>query len=171
MKQILSIALFCLISFAANAQFNKGCVMLGGTAGYNKNSVEGEDAGSEFNLSPTVGYFFTSKIAVGAGISFSSYSISGESASTYAINPFGRYYFAGNEKSAFFGQVGLALLKIGEDLNGTGFQVGAGADIFLNESVALEGVLSYQSAKIEEAKFSNFGVNFGIQAFLHRDAD
>ena len=51
----------------------------------------------------------------------------------------------------------------------TGFtaQVGAGIDFFLNESVALEGLLVYNYNKFSESfSFSSFGIWFGFQIFL-----
>ncbi len=95
----------------------------------------------------------------------------------FGLQPFARYYFARTGNTAFFGQGRLGLGSADVDpLFGffddsdsfVTWGLGLGTDIFLNEHVALEGLLGYDSRKYSDFDdpINNFGINFGIQVFI-----
>ncbi len=120
-------------------------------------------------INPSVGKFITDKWFVGVqpnlyasmtrfGVEKFSTASQSTSKSTYQILGLGitsRYYFADDKKTRFFGLMGLGVSQswyVADNIfsndatsKGTGIQyeVGFGADIFLNPEVALEPTLSY----------------------------
>ena len=135
MKKMLSAAtacLFLLFSTNVSAQFSKGSKFVEanfGNIGFNKSDSKGESGGSSsksdnkgfsINLFPRVGYFITDNFAVGAEVDIYFYNNKGnfynsagvkssDSKTTevsLGVGPFVRYYFAGDNRSRFYGQVG-----------------------------------------------------------------
>ncbi|TAK34344.1 MAG: hypothetical protein EPO28_16225 [Saprospiraceae bacterium] len=173
MKKLhLAIAGFALL-FATTVfgQTGKGSVLLGGTAGFTK---QFESAGDLFSitLSPTFGYFVADKIVLGGQLGFG-YSKSGDfSVSSFSLTPFARYYFGPEGTLKFFiqGEGGFLTSKFkggfsDESLSGAIFGGGPGIAIFLNDHVAIEGILKY-SKSTGDFDTSDLALLFGIQAYL-----
>ncbi len=170
-KLVFALLLACCAFTQANAQFAKGSLMLGGNVGFSSTSVAGTST-TQIGFSPLVGYFFTPEFAAGAQIAFVSVSAGGQSESVFAFGPFLRYYFVNTDKTGVFGQGEFALASYsGGGSTNTGWGLGAGVDFFLNESVALEGILKYssQSAGSGSESVGTFGLTFGVNAFLGRE--
>ncbi|MFC3366125.1 PorT family protein [Pedobacter fastidiosus] len=68
-KLLLSLVAVAGLVYSANAQTEKGKVILGGNVGFNSTKVEGA-AKSDFNFSvvPSVGYFVSNNFAIGTGV-------------------------------------------------------------------------------------------------------
>jgi hypothetical protein len=152
------------------AQTDKGGVLLGGTAGFQVQFTDPEST-TNVELSPQLGFFIDNNLAIGGALNLN-FAKSGETnASTFGIAPFGRYYFEG-EKSRLFvqAQVGYLSTKFdlfgdAETISGTQIGFGPGIAIFLNDHVAIEGILAYN---ILGGDFStnHLGLRFGVQAYL-----
>jgi hypothetical protein len=76
----LAVLLFLALSFPATAQFSKGTVFLGGTLStifQNSdnntpvNQIPNSQTTSNFGISPSVGFFLSEKMAVGAALNYS----------------------------------------------------------------------------------------------------
>jgi outer membrane protein len=169
---IYAILVSCLLlSQAAFAQPEKGSIMLGGTAGFNAYSY-GDYSSSYVYLIPQVGYFFTDRLAVGALLNLEFFGGDNDG-SWIGIGPYARYYFNGSGPARFFGQAGIEFYNIdfggnSDSFTNLGFNVGAGVDYFLNESVALEAMLNFNSNKDsdDDESSTNFGLNIGVAAFI-----
>lgn len=173
----MSIKSFLLFIAACNlmnhlyAQTGKGGVLLGGTAGFQVQFTDPEST-TNVELSPQLGFFIANNLAIGGALNFN-FSKSGDSnASSFGIAPFGRYYFEGEKSSRLFvqAQVGYLSTKFdffGDDetISGTQIGFGPGVAIFLNDHVAIEGLLAYN---ILGGDFStnDLGLRFGVQAYL-----
>jgi len=172
MKQITAtivISLF-LTSFVS-AQLNSGSKFIAGTSRLAVNSYSDKDLGSDldvdkyFNmgLNAKAGYFIKNRIAVGALADFGYSSLKYGSSdykdinSSFLLGPVARYYleyitlipFA--EASLGFGSSSSKILF---DTTETTYKhsllnasLGIGADYFLNENIAIEGLLNYSIKK------------------------
>ena len=164
--------LSCLLfSQSAFAQPSQGSIMIGGSAGFNSRSYDG-DTYTYIYLLPEVGYFVTDQIAVGALLNLEFFGGDGDG-SWIGIGPFGRYYFNNSGPARFFGQAGIEFYNIdfggnSDSFTNFGFNIGAGVDYFLNESVALEALLNFNSNKDQDDDESekNIGLNIGVSVFI-----
>ncbi len=162
---------FACFTMQLVAQPEQGSVMIGGSAGFNAYSY-GNYSSTEIWLAPKVGYFITDNIAVGALLDFTFYG--GDDEGTYIeFGPYGRYYFNNSGSARFFGEVGVDIVswdpgKNFDSSSNFGFNIGAGVDYFLNNWVALEGMLNFNSNKEKDADESatNFGLRIGVAAFF-----
>jgi len=169
------IAMFCLLSASLMSQTQKGSVMIGGTAGFTS-SKTGDITETDITFSPMAGFFVMDQLAIGGGLNLGVSSIKqdGEtfSATTLGIQPMVRYYFNGSGNVRFFGQGNFQYASVKfEDQDArtaTGFGVGAGVSFFLNDHVAIEGLLGYNSLKVKDASDATgtFGLQFGVSTFI-----
>lgn len=117
-----------------------------------------DESCNSISFNPFGGYFVIDGVAVGAGITIQSDSFKpdGQSGkftlSQLTVSPFGRYYHS----SGFFGHLGFNFgsAKFKDDIGGStfedkysvfGFELGGGYAIFLNDNVAIEPLLTYES--------------------------
>jgi hypothetical protein len=171
MKKVLSITLLALFCLEANAQLQKGNIMIGGSLSFSNNSSEQDFAtgfssseATSFRLSPKAGYLLSDRAVIGLGLglitSMNEYTSNSSSQETRSkgldISPFYRQYFSLSDKVAFFahGTATLGFSKSksksqnGTDVdetegNGTSYAIGIapGVNYFLNEKWALEASL------------------------------
>lgn len=154
--------------------------MIGGTAGFSS-SKTGDVTETDIVFSPMAGFFVIDQLAVGGGlgIGVSSVKQDGEtfSATTLGIQPMVRYYFNGSGNMRFFGQANFQYASVKfEDQDAqtaTGFGAGVGVSFFLNNHVAIEGLLGYNSLKVKDAEEATgtFGLQFGVSAFIGGGGD
>ena len=137
MKKILTsvfVATLLLGAGAAQAQLSAGHLLVGGSAGYSKDTPADSAANRESwtttgNFSPRAGYFIKDNLVVGLDITFrGTRSVSDidvpssdgndgfeqketTTTTTRQFGPFVRYYKPVSEKAAFFGHLGLAGVK------------------------------------------------------------
>lgn len=179
MKNLFLPAIFLLATCTLSAQIQKGSVLIGGSVGINSAHMEEADNFS-LTLLPKAAFFVADKFAVGGSVSlaFSSYEILGERSSSvsFGLEPLARYYFNGAGRVRAFGQAttGFQVVKF-EDSDaesGFSFGMGIGADFFLNDNVAIEGILGYDYFRYPDSDYDqgNIGLNVGIAAFLGRSA-
>ncbi|MFN0014537.1 MAG: outer membrane beta-barrel protein [Saprospiraceae bacterium] len=168
MKNItLSLAAFlCLLGTSLSAQTQSGSIMIGGNAGFTSS-----DGTTDIEIAPMLGFFVMDQLAVGAALSFANTSSDLGDATGIGIGPFVRYYFMGEGKARVFGQANFDWISIKsgdqDAVTGTGFGGGAGVSIFLNDHVAIDGLVGYTSRSIGEGDaVGSFGIQFGVQAFI-----
>lgn len=140
---------------------------------------------SSINISPRIGWFVSEKWALGSSLTLNYSSNNFFNGLGLGVSPFARFYPQNsNGPLQWFLTAEIGLLYTsnefddavtgGIDFNSKGwlknFRTGAGLNWFLNEQVALEGILSYQYNEsstlpsIERA----IGFNVGFQFFLSR---
>jgi hypothetical protein len=174
MKKILLAAVVAFSSLAASAQ-----IWVGGSLGANFKTpdFDGAETLKEFTISPEVGYTLNDKWDIAVAINTNLASCDGESATSFAIEPYARYTFANMGNVSFFVDGGFSFgttetLPTGEAVEdedaedeATGgqdsFAIGVrpGIKYAVNEKlsfVAKLGWLGYKNVKDVE---SNFGFN------------
>jgi outer membrane protein len=196
MKKILfviPILFSCTLSFG---QFSQGRMLVGGGIGFQ--SLTNKDKSGSFSvtdskttiitLTPRFGYFVINNLAVGLGVEV----LSGKSkfeqsngelvSSQLLVGPFVRYYvgpgvfFQGdfNVGSSKDKSTGGSISQE-EKFNLSRWSLGAGYAIFLNDHVAIEPLISYQSlttkpkdSQDSDVKNINSGlnINLGIQVYI-----
>jgi len=196
MKRIVIILALAMISSGAFAQFNKGRYLVGGSFGItaltNKSKANSttttnyHDTG--FSLAPNAGYFIIDNLAVGAGLGLSTFStkFTGNNAgknntTSISLSPFVRYYLS---QGIFFqGQFGFGSLKDKTKDGATNtttttkystsnWSLGAGYAYFLNDYVAVEPTIGWQSNTVgrnnPDTKSINTGlfIRVGFQVYL-----
>ncbi|MBL7802741.1 MAG: outer membrane beta-barrel protein [Saprospiraceae bacterium] len=171
MKKCTLFVLALLFATTAFAQLQKGTVLLGGTVGFNNYSEEG-DGFTVINLSPTAAYFTSNRLAVGGRVNVAITTGDGLNQTVIGVAPLIRYYFNGSGNTRYFGQGSLGFQNQQVDGFGTSFWelgLGVGVDFFVNDRVAIEGVLGYsrtQGFEEFDGGFNTLGLNFGVVAFI-----
>lgn len=144
--------------------------MLGGTGGFD---VQNEDPDNivTINLAPNLGFFVIDNLAIGGLLDINSVKVGDNKSNVFGIAPFGRYYFgASNIKAFLHAQVGYISSKydfgIGDEtISGAQFGGGPGLAFFLNDHVAIEGLLAYEKWG-GDFDTSHVGLTVGVQAYL-----
>jgi hypothetical protein len=169
-------ALFVLLSAAAAwSQTSKGSMLIGGTAAFSMESVGSEDDVTTISLAPSAAYFVMDRFAVGGQFELLSSFNDEVTVTALGIQPLVRYYFTGSGVVQPFGQAKFnwSTIKVeGFDAEpGIGYGLGAGADFFLNEHVAFEAILGFDSFKLDSSteRSNKFGFTLGVIAFISGD--
>ena len=170
-KFFLTVAAVFAFGFA-NAQdktettgpgFSQGDTFVSGSFGINSTNNKNTDVKTNgFSIAPSVGYFFTENIALGARIGYSTdkTKVSGTTTgdnSSLAAGIFGRYYFTPASKFSVFTELAAAYQtdkdKISDvKVNGVGVGLGLGLSYFVSDHFAIEAnyaALTYTSAKAD----------------------
>lgn len=138
--------LFLFLGFGhfANAQIQKGTKTAGGSISFysitesakivsNGTTInEASRSNTQLILAPKAGLMLTDNIMAGTGLFLSS-----GGGSSFAISPFGRYYFPAGDRFYAFGEFSLLLG------NATSWNIGGGASYFIKDNVAIEGLLTF----------------------------
>ena len=171
-KFLMSAIVFALCSIgAANAQLEKGSVLVGGGIG---DIQFGLGSGSNFsiNLTPRVGYFVQNNLAFGAKVNAGFTGQRGDNTTfSYGINGFGRYYLGNKEveigpkEGHFFGEIGVGLGGVKGAEVGFNVNFGPGYAYFLNEHVALEALALY-NGQFGKGTVNGLSLNVGLQIYL-----
>ena len=155
-KIILTVAAVFAFGFAnaqdkkeSNEGFSKGDVFVTGAFGFGSEKT-GDDKTTIFTVAPSVGFFVTENIAVGARLGFSSRKVEAPAtpdAKTTGFNAdlFGRYYFTPASKFSVFGELaaGIGSNKfeqgtIDAKSKTFGVNAGVGVNYFLSSNWAIE---------------------------------
>ncbi|MDT0293036.1 hypothetical protein ACFQ3R_09825 [Mesonia ostreae] len=199
MKKILLFSAFVFLGLtSATAQLQEGNVMLGADLGnglLNKSSSGifgfnfglNDGAGYSVGINPKVGYFVKDNFMLG-GIVNLGFSKSAENngvstkATSYGVQALSRYYLTPNEagvnltkKGRFFLEANAGFagvnIKDGPTTNGFVFGAGPGYSYFLNNHVALEGIIKYNGlvGGGNTTYQHSIGLNVGVQVFLFSD--
>lgn len=197
MRKLFLLSAFVLLGTAlVSAQIQKGNLMIGsdlgnglvnkasnGLFGFNFGLNDG--AGFNVGISPKIGYFFEDNFLLGGVVNLG-FSKSAENSgiatksTTYGVQALSRYYLSLNEEGInnllqhgrFFieANAGFAGINIkdGPTTNGFTFGFGPGYSYFLNQHIALEGLLKYNGlvGGGNTTYQHSIGLNFGVQVFL-----
>ncbi|TKC09545.1 hypothetical protein [Pedobacter frigoris] len=165
-KLTLTFALGIAVMFGANAQIQKGHVMMGANIsrinfGLDKPNV------FDLEINPKAAWFVQDGLALGGDVLFGlSTQKGGGTDINYGIGALGRYYGAtgANEvvnNSRFFGEATVGINGVnpaqGGSTNGLGISFGPGFTYFVTPSIGLEGLLKYNGV-----------VGFGSSAYAHK---
>lgn len=184
MKKLMLVGAVALFT-AVNAQetstegFAQGNTFITGAVGFNSVKT-GNVKENNFTISPSVGYFVTPNVALGARVGYNNGTedngVVKSTLDTFTAGVFGRYYWMPASKFSIFAELGVDYMNTSEDsgvsgaekfkTNGFGFAFAPGINYFLNNHFALEakwGVLGFNSVKadVEGAKATN-NFNLGV---------
>lgn len=178
MKKLLIVCTVSLIADLSYAQFNKGRILVSGSASISHKKMEMKLAGqnSEMGsqtslvLSPKGSYFLIDNLALGLGFIFSNQTTKYKDlpekvkSKSFLLAPNVRYYFL--DKFFLHGEFAFG---VGKESNQTGgdddseskittAQLGLGYVYFLSDHVALEPVIGYSlsKTKLEVAQSPTF---------------
>jgi outer membrane protein len=185
MKKLLLVGALALFA-AVNAQetstegFAKGSTFITGAVGFSSTST-GDVKENQFTVSPSVGYFVTPNIALGARVGFDNATndngVTKAELNTFTAGVFGRYYWMPASRFSIFAELGADYVNVSYDngvagsskskANGFAAELAPGISYFLSSNFALEakvGVLGYGSVKpdyagAESTDNFNVGVN------------
>jgi hypothetical protein len=165
------------ISFSANAQLQKGNVLVGGdladiSLGLNSPNV------FNFDISPKAAWFIQDNVALGGYVNLGIQTAKGSNTTTsYGLGALGRYYM-GEDVSVlrhgrFFGEatVGFGGVNVsdgGGNTNGLNLSVGPGFAYFVTPNIGLETLLKYNGLTGfgSQSFQSTLMLNFGFQIYL-----
>jgi hypothetical protein len=164
---------FCTI-FSAQllvAQVQQGSNMIGGSSA----GVSFNDDAVGISLTPNLLHFIADRVGIGAGLGLDLVRADGETlTSSFSFSPTVRYYVTDGSPIKVFGQglFGIGSFKfLGDKSRFSTLGLALGADYFLNEHVALEGSLGWNSVKVKDVdRDGNFGLSFGVQVFFGGDS-
>lgn len=187
MKKVMlagALALFAAVNAqqsTATEGFAQGSTFVTGAVGYTSESFADEKV-SGFTISPSVGYFVTPNVAVGAKVGYTNGKNENGSVEVttdvFTAGLFARHYWMPASKFSIFAELGADYRNITVDsnvplateykANGFGIQLAPGINYFLNSNFALEakvGVLGFNSDKpdtdgAESTENFNFGLDF-----------
>lgn len=183
-KLFLTLTAAVAVTFAANAQTEKGKTILGGNVSYDYSKVKDADTeGHSLGIQPTVGFFVSDNFAVGTGIGYSyeentaaAAVVGGDKLNVFSVTPFARLY-KGDGDFKFFGQVSVPMgwgsAKDGDDKTGNteryGVELAPGFAYFPTEKIGIEFSvrgLYYQNTtfKPEGGADNNSTNSFGLNA-------
>lgn len=176
-KLIFTIIIGVSLSFGANAQIQKGNVMMGA----NLSDIRfGLDEPNEFtfNVSPKAAWFVQDRLAFGAEVDLGLATQKGSGTDiSYGVSALSRYYgvTGANEivrSSRFFGEATAGIQGYnpsgGDSTNGFGFSFGPGFTYFVTPSIGLEALLKYNGVIGfgSSAYAHNLGIGVGFQIYL-----
>lgn len=169
----LTISGLSMVSQNAEAQLQKGTVMVGGQLA-NLGFGFGTANNVQLQISPKVGYFVQNNLAIGAEVPLGFIAVRGsDPIFNYGVGAFGRYYFAPKEfninnvlnKGRFFAEAGLGIAGQTNVEVGFNIRFGAGYAYFISPNVALEASAMY-SGTYGTGNVSGLGINLGFQIHL-----
>ena len=156
---------FCFAQLVSAQTVGKGAWMIGGSAALDITKYkEADESTTSILLNPTLGYFIADDLAIGLGLTVFDNGDENSDA-FFGLGPFVRYYVT----DPIFIQAGVDLEL--NDGGGTSFGAKVGYSWFLNNGVAIEPALYFQSYSNDGDLFdySSFGLSVGIQAFANHE--
>jgi hypothetical protein len=168
---------FLMLSSIANAQLQKGNVLIGGDlAGLSLALNEG--SAFSINLTPKAAWFVKDNLALGGYVDFGLSTAKGDPTTVnYGVGGLGRYYFSSAEvavarSTRFFVEANAGIQGVnvsgGGSTNGLGLGFGPGLAYFVTPNVALESLLKYNGiiGFGTSATASLLQLNLGFQIYL-----
>ncbi|HWK58326.1 MAG TPA: outer membrane beta-barrel protein [Parapedobacter sp.] len=112
-KLLLTLTAAAAVTFAANAQTEKGKTILGGTVSYDYSNVKDVDGSEQsFSIIPSVGVFVSDNVAVGLGIGYAwgqeDNGVDKVKVGEFSAAPYARLY-KGDGDFKFFGQLSVPM--------------------------------------------------------------
>ena len=171
MKKILCCLLIAVsVAASVNAQTDKGDWMVGG--GLLLNTTKGN---TEFTLMPNVAHFFAKGFPAGAEMTISTGKFGMLRETTLGVGPFARYYFELKQPTFKpYVHAGFNVLSIRSKVEGEAaetetarsFLFGVGGAYFINDNVAIDGLIGYNHTKVENVSGQG-GLLFRIGFQVH----
>ena len=177
-KVYLSLIALLGITAAANAQLQKGNVLVGGdlanfSIGLKKGSI------TNLNLTPKAAWFVSNNFAVGAYVNFGlTTAKNAGTVVTYGVGPLARYYINDPKVNIlkhgrFFGEANAGIggqnaSGGGGSTNGLDLGIGPGYAYFITPNVGLETLLKLNGnvGFGNETSTSRLALNVGFQIYL-----
>ncbi|MBT1701861.1 autotransporter domain-containing protein [Chryseosolibacter indicus] len=166
MKKFLLIAVVMVMAFAANAQIEKGAVLLSGGSNLSFMSISPDngDSFSRFSLNTKVGYFLIDNLGAGLRLDYNKQDEWSET----IIGLFGRYYVNGN---IIVGANFASYKENNEgrwDPSGVGLGIEGGYAAFIGKTFAVEPTLNLDliSGDYDQTRF---GLNVALTLYLGRN--
>jgi len=176
-KKLLFIITIAVFSTNVNCQITKGNWLVSGSLSFSRLQSSSEATlqfkQTNFQISPTIGYFLKDKFALGLrpSLSYGSNTIA-NSSTAFNVGPFARYYFLNSEKifNLFCeGSYSYGTISGGQKLNTYAFN--AGPVLYFNSAVGLEFILGYSVSKVIGFKGNNTAMQAGIGFQFHLERD
>jgi len=193
MKKLAVLFLFSVFIIKSHSQITKGNWLVGGSMAYSKENSSRNDVVNRkertIDVSGNVGYFIVPKLT--GGIRLNSFfskqkypqidgSYSTISQNNLGVGPFARYYFLNAENQInIFTDEGIlySVLRIKSTSTQKSYEktlkyyFSGGAVIFLNTSVGIELILSYNNTKVIKYDSKGESVQFrvGLQFYLEKE--
>ena len=177
MKKVLIAAALAFTGFAAQAQIQRGNVLMGGNIA---NLSLGLDNSKVFSvdITPKAAWFIEDNLALGGYVDLGIKTAKGTATTTrYGVGALGRYY-GGNDVEVlrhgrFFGEVtagfgGINVSNGGGNTNGINLGIGPGFAYFVTPNIGLETLLKYNGlAGFGNASYqSTVTLSLGLQVYL-----
>jgi hypothetical protein len=173
MKKLLLIAAVSVLGFTANAQTEKGKVVLGGSLFYtSQESNDGYSKSSTLSIIPNAGYFISDNLAIGAGLGYSFVKYNQDLGNNFfsnmreknvIIKPFARYYKGVNSQFKFFGNLAVPI-TFGNVKNYQNF----GDSYLLKHTTNSWGVML--SPGFSYFPMPKLGIEFSVAGITYNDA-
>lgn len=175
-NKILFIATL-LVTFASNAQIDKGNWMMGGSGAignFKTTSGESSTTNTSITISPNIGYFFIDKLAIGLAGKYTYIFPKGgdHTISSNNVSPFIRYYFLEKEKQInIFSEARYEIIRMNHsDIKADEFLIKAGTVFFVNSSVGIEVALNYSTQKTSQ-NFENRAIYLNVSFQIHLERE
>lgn len=177
MKKVLIAVVFALTGFAAQAQIQKGNVLMGGNIANLSLGLDNSKVFS-FDLTPKAAWFIEDNLALGGYANLGIQTAKGSSTTTtYGIGALGRYYGGKDVEvlrhGRIFGEATLGFGGIntsngGGNTNGVNLGIGPGFAYFVTPNIGLETLLKYNGLTgFGNASYqSTLTLSFGLQVYL-----
>ena len=180
-KGLLGMITLCCVTLTVTSQTTKDWYLIGGNIANINLDFQKNNTAFAFNLYPRVAWFIKDDLAVGAEALLGLNTSTGYTAVSYGVGPVARYYLGtpgleSVKKTRWFldGNVGIygQNTKVSGtssvSTNGLGFGFGPGLAYFLNQNIALEGLVKYNLTVGFGSSVTTNSLNaaFGFQIYL-----
>ena len=160
----------CGTGLKVQGQTDRGDWLIGGQLELNT-----AKSSTTVQFSPNAGFFVAKNFAIGGNIIYSYNKLGALKVSGFGIGPFVRYYFTEEKVRPFFaGDMTFEKRKFSTSLGSStedafSWFLGGGAAFFINENVAVDGLLGYAHSKVTDEEGGG-GLRFrvGFQVYINR---
>lgn len=163
-------SLSLMFASSMNAQTDRGSFMIGGELGLSSSSSSVTTNGNgnvgdqittnnatQFNIAPSIGYFFANNFALGVGVDYTLNTSKDRLDSDLLFGPFVRYYIPFGEDKALFFEADFGYGNTADQLetdqgtrqaltNVFAGGIGPGFTIFSNDAIGIEALAKYRFA-------------------------
>ena len=182
MKKItLAIVILAGFSFASKAQTERNWFLIGSDISDIGLNLQKGNTAFNFAVSPKVAWFIKDNFALGGQVNLGINTAKGYTQFNYGIGPLARYYFTSKDaatpkKTRIFAEANVGIFgqntkvsgSSSYNTNGLGFGIGPGLAYFINENIALEGLVKYNGTVGFGNTTTNnaINLNIGFQIYL-----
>ena len=190
MKKILFyFAILLIATISTNAQTEKGRTFISGSSELNFSNTtmtyeyDGEERGdsdvSQFNMTPTIGYFVADGFALGLSLNVDNSKQDDYTSNSVTFGPIAKYYFGTTNVKPFI-QGGVYYGSQVEDndtdeskAKASSWDIGGGVAIFLNNFASIDAALGYGQGTLTskdddkaKLKVSGIALNIGFSLYF-----